>query len=200
MWGDFGIRGGGTSTVYCLQRNTRTTRARGCGELAPSKLSTILSTLSTMQCSLLCSGRTTSSICIAVFATQSAIQQSLQSTVLESLLTISYFFTTSLLSLSHCHFHFLVTITFSLLLVSSPHLLYLSLFGFVVQLFRFFQTFRHVSVVLATLHFEKSLESCDFSGKHLKVTIVSKSYASCLEMVVFEGRSLPTKSENLCKQ
>ena len=41
----------------------------------------------------------------------------------------------------------------------------------------------------------ESWESCDFLQKHLKVTIVSKSCASCLEMVVFEGRSLPRKSE-----
>ena len=42
-------------------------------------------------------------------------------------------------------------------------------------------------------------ESYDFLPKHSKVTIVSKSCASCLEMVVVEGRSLPRKSGNPCK-
>ena len=42
----------------------------------------------------------------------------------------------------------------------------------------------------------ESWESFDFHRKRLKVTIVSKSCASCLEMVVFEGRSLPRKSGN----
>jgi hypothetical protein len=42
----------------------------------------------------------------------------------------------------------------------------------------------------------ESWESFDFLPKHSEVTIVSKSCASCLEMVVFEGRGLPRKSGN----
>ena len=42
----------------------------------------------------------------------------------------------------------------------------------------------------------ESWESYDFLPKQSKVTIISKSCASCLEMVVFEGRSLPIKFGN----
>ncbi len=44
----------------------------------------------------------------------------------------------------------------------------------------------------------QSWESYDFLPKHSQVTIVSKSCASCLEIVVCEGRSLPRKSGNHC--
>ena len=77
--------GEGPSTVYCPQSNTRTTRARGRGELSPPKLSTILSTL---QYSLQCSGRTTCSICTVVSTMQ---HNSLYNPLyLESLLTITF--------------------------------------------------------------------------------------------------------------
>ena len=45
----------------------------------------------------------------------------------------------------------------------------------------------------------QSWESYDFIPKHSKVTIVSKSYACCLEIVVVEGRSPPRKSQNHSK-
>ena len=172
----------GTSTVYCLQR----------GELSPSKLSTILSTLlSTMQCSSALSARSPGA---TVYNT--LCNTACNALYLESALSHYYFLTTSFLLLSHYHFHFLVTITFSLLLVSSSHLLYLNIFN-VLELFRLFYTFRYVSLVFATLHFEKAWKSCDYHTKQMhKLRIVSKSYASYLEIVVFEGRSLPRKPEN----
>ena len=103
--GPGGSPGATAPTVYCLQSNTRTTRVRGRGELSPSKLSTILSTL---QCSLQCSGRTTFSICIVASTMR---YNSLDNTLyLESLLTITF-------SLPRAY-HFLTTFTFSSLSLS----------------------------------------------------------------------------------
>ena len=113
MGGIWGLGGEGPSTVYCPQSNTRTTRARGRGELSPPKLSTILSTLPTMQYSLLCSGRTTSSICIVVSTIHSAMQQSppYYTLYLESLLTITF-------SLPRSSHFLTITFTFSSLPLS----------------------------------------------------------------------------------
>ena len=99
--------GGSTSTsaVYCPQSNARTTRVRGRGELSPSKLSTILSTL---QCSLQCSGRTTFSICIVASTMR---YNSVDNTLyIESLLTTTFSLPRS--------YHFFVTFTFSSLSLS----------------------------------------------------------------------------------
>ena len=125
MWGGLwggGARGRGESpggspeaTVLVLSTvsDARTTRVRGRGELSPSKLSTILSTLPTMQYSLLCSGRTTSSICIVVSTMQSAMQQSppYYTLYLESLLTITF-------SLPRSSHFLTITFTFSSLPLS----------------------------------------------------------------------------------
>ena len=103
--GIWGLGGASPSTVYCLQSNTRTTRVRGRGEVSPSKLSTILSTL---QCSLQCSGRTTFSICIVASTMR---YNSLDNTLyLESLLTITF-------PLPR-YYHFLTTFAFSSLSLS----------------------------------------------------------------------------------
>ena len=93
--------------------------------------------------------------------------------------------------------HYLVTLTFSLLSLSHYHFLATarlefppSLFEhfseFLFRLFRLFSTFRYVPVVLATLHFEKAWKVAIISESTRKLRLVSKSYASCLEIVVFE--------------
>ena len=127
------------------------TRAHGRGELSPSELSTILSTL---QCSLQCSGRTTCSIvllclqCNTIVSTIHCILRAFSLLLSHYLVPITF----SLLSLSR-HYHFLATAR-----LEFPPSLFLSLFfrRCFWMLFRFFSTFRYVSVVLATLHFEKA--------------------------------------------
>ena len=111
------------------------------------------SILSTLQCSLQCSGRTTRSICIVVSTMQ---HNSLYNTLyLESLLTITF-------SLPHSY-HFLTTFTFSSLSLSRycssrvPTFSSLACSDFFKCYSDFYRLFA-VSVVLATLHFEKAWE------------------------------------------
>ena len=114
-------------------------------------------------------------------AIDNAIDNSFYNTLyLESLLTITF----SLPRYSH-----FLTISFTFSSLSFSH--YCSsrvptfsiwvFFGALLMLFRLVSTFRYVSLVLATLHFEESWESCDFTGKHSKVTI-------CLEKLRFLSR------------
>ncbi len=110
-------------------------------------------------------------------AIDNAIDNSFHNTLyLESLFTITF-------SLPR-YYHFLTTtFAFSSLSLShycSSRVLTFSIWVFsaFVLLFRLFSTFRYVSLVLATLHFKESWESCDFTGKHSKVTI-------CLEKLRF---------------
>ncbi len=102
MWGL-----GGQLLVLSTVYDAMQAQVRGRGELSPSKLSTILSTL---QCSLQCSGRTTCSIellrlqCNTIVSTIDCILRAFSILLSHYLVPITF----SLLSLSR-HYHFLAT-------------------------------------------------------------------------------------------
>ena len=146
----------------------------------------MLSTLSTMH--NLSTSSVRSTICpqyclqcnTIANAIDNAIDNSLYNALyLESLLTIT-------LSLPR-YSHFLtISFTFSSLSFSHdcssrvPTFSIWVFFGALLMLFRLFSTFRCVSLILATLHVEESWESCDFTGKHSKVTVcLGKLRFSC---------------------